>query len=98
MTSTFTFRLLKYVVAGWLLVLAAMPVAYAQHTAETEFSYAKHLSRQFPDSAFLLLKEMYSRALEKKDQLTTANCLQQMGQVSYYLGSYPKALDFHLQA
>jgi tetratricopeptide (TPR) repeat protein len=87
--------LLSCLLATWLLTPSAIR---AQNAAESDFSYTKHLSHQFPDSAFLLLKEMYSRALEKKDQLTTANCLQQMGQVSYYLGNYPKALDFHSQA
>jgi tetratricopeptide (TPR) repeat protein len=95
MKRTQVAHLLRCLLAIWLFIPT---VSRAQNPAETDFSYTKHLSHQFPDSAFLLLKEMYSKALEKKDQLTTANCLQQMGQVCYYLGNYPKALDFHNQA
>jgi len=70
----------------------------AQDTDRAELVYTEQLSKQFPDSAFLLLKEMYSQALSRKDQLGTGICLQQMGQICYYLGNYPKALEFHGEA
>jgi len=69
-----------------------------QENDRTELAYTQRLSQQFPDSAFLLLKEMYSQSIAKKDRASTATCLFQMGQICYYLGNYPKALDFHLQA
>lgn len=71
---------------------------YAQENDRTDLVYTQRLSKQFPDSAFLLLKEMYSQAISRKDRLGTGICLQQMGQICYYLGNYPKALDFHEQA
>lgn len=61
-------------------------------------SYTQQLSQQFPDSAFLLLREVYNRSIEKKDKVATGICLQQMGQVCYYLGNYSQALDFHQKA
>jgi tetratricopeptide (TPR) repeat protein len=70
----------------------------AQKKEITALLYTEQLSKQFPDSAFSLLKEVYNRSLEKKDRVSTGICLQQMGQICYYLGSYVKALDFHLQA
>ncbi len=70
----------------------------AQENDRAELAYTQRLSKQFPDSAFLLLKEMYSQSIAKKDRLGTGICLQQMGQICYYLGNFPQALDFHGQA
>ncbi|MBN9296200.1 MAG: tetratricopeptide repeat protein [Filimonas sp.] len=81
-----------------LVAIGGVQPVQSQEKDFAELQYAKRLSKQFPDSAFLLLKEVYTRSLEKKDKLATATCLQQMGQISYYLGNYPQALDFHLQA
>src|ERR1700748_269565 len=71
---------------------------YAQENDRADLVYTQRLSKQFPDSAFLLLKEMYSQALSRKDRLGTGICLQQMGQICYYLGNFPQALDYHGQA
>lgn len=65
----------------------------AQENDRAELVYTQRLSKQFPDSAFLLLKEMYEQSLSRKDRLGTGICLQQMGQICYYLGNFPKALD-----
>ncbi|HEY4337054.1 MAG TPA: tetratricopeptide repeat protein [Puia sp.] len=70
----------------------------AQEGDRAELLYTQRLSKRFPDSAFLLLREMYSQALARKDRLGTGICLQQMGQICFYLGNFPKALDFHGQA
>jgi tetratricopeptide (TPR) repeat protein len=86
---------------GRLLVavfLLTAELCLAQESDRAELVYTQRLSKQFPDSAFLLLREMYSQALVRKDRLGTAICLQQMGQICYYLGNFPKALDFHGQA
>ncbi|HEY8969625.1 MAG TPA: tetratricopeptide repeat protein [Puia sp.] len=83
---------------GLLLFLSFSDEAQVQENDRAELAYTQRLSQQFPDSAFLLLKEMYTQSLAKKDQASTAICLQQMGQISYYLGNYPQSLDFHLQA
>jgi len=71
---------------------------WAQENDRAELVYTQRLSKQFPDSAFLLLREMYEQSLSRKDRLGTGICLQQMGQICYYLGNFPKALDFHGQA
>jgi tetratricopeptide (TPR) repeat protein len=63
-----------------------------------DMNYTEQLSKRFPDSAFTLLKEKYSKSLEDKDPLTTGISLQHMGQICYYLGNYPQALDYHHQA
>ncbi|MBO9204159.1 MULTISPECIES: tetratricopeptide repeat protein [Niastella] len=87
---------------GWLMVVATVllpsSAVHAQENDRTELLHTQRLSKQFPDSAFLLLKEMYSKAIAGKDRQTMGICLQQMGQVCYYLGNYPKALDFHGKA
>jgi len=70
----------------------------AQENDRAELVYTERLSKQFPDSAFSLLKEMYGQAIARKDLVGTGICLQQMGQICYYLGNYPQALDLHLQA
>jgi tetratricopeptide (TPR) repeat protein len=77
-----------------------LPVTFlqAQENDRTELLHTQRLSKQFPDSAFLLLKEMYGKAIAGKDRQTMGICLQQMGQVCFYLGNYPKALDYHLKA
>jgi tetratricopeptide (TPR) repeat protein len=80
------------------LVLFISGMGQVQENDRTELAYTQRLSQQFPDSAFFLLKEMYSQAIVKKDKASMAICLQQMGQISYYLGNYPQALDYHLQA
>src|SRR6266850_2082513 len=84
------------VCVGLLLFISGS--GQTQENDRVELAYTQRLSQQFPDSAFLLLKEMYSQSIVKKDRASTAICLQQMGQICYYLGNYPQALDFHLQA
>lgn len=83
-------------VAGCILLPAQFIVA--QENDRSELIHTQRLSKRFPDSAFLLLKEMYSKAIAGKDMQTMGTCLQQMGQICYYLGNYPKALDYHRQA
>lgn len=80
------------ILLAWLITVAT------SLCAQDELQHTRRLSKQFPDSAFTLLKEMYSKAIAGKDRPTMGVCLQQMGQVCFSLGNYPKALDFHLQA
>ena len=80
-----------------VMLLTVLRVS-AQESDRAELVYTQRLSKRFPDSAFLLLREMYSQALVRKDRLGTGSCLQQMGQICFYLGNFPKALDFHGQA
>jgi tetratricopeptide (TPR) repeat protein len=82
----------------FVLGLVAGLRVFAQEGDRAELLYTQRLSKRFPDSAFLLLREMYSQALVRKDRLGTGICLQQMGQICFYLGNFPKAIDFHGQA
>src|ERR1700742_3289538 len=86
------------IVAALILAAVWSLGVYAQENDRADLVYTQRLSKQFPDSAFLLLKEMYEQSLNRKDRLGTGICLQQMGQICYYLGNYPKALDYHEQA
>lgn len=52
----------------------------------------------YPDSAFLALKSSYAKAIEQKDNLNAADCLQKMGQICFHFGHFPQAIEFHLQA
>jgi len=82
----------------FLLFFVQVISGQAPENDRAELVYTQRLSKQFPDSAFLLLKEMYTQSIAQKDRLGTGICLQQMGQICYYLGNYPQALDFHGQA
>jgi tetratricopeptide (TPR) repeat protein len=82
-------------------VLAALMLAITVNGQDknfTEITYTKQLSTQLPDSALLELKKMYDKATQQKDPLTMGTSLQRMGNICYYLGNYPQALDFHLRA
>jgi tetratricopeptide (TPR) repeat protein len=70
----------------------------AQDPDHAELTYTEQLSKRVPDSAFTLLKEAYSKAVEEKDMLTTGISLQRMGNICYSLGNYPQALDYHHKA
>jgi tetratricopeptide (TPR) repeat protein len=82
-------------------VLAALALAITVNGQDknfTEITYTKQLSTQLPDSALLELKKMYDKATQQKAPLTMGTSLQRMGNICYYLGNYPQALDFHLRA
>lgn len=87
-----------YYILFVIIIVVTPAITSAQENDRTELTYTQRLSKQFPDSAFLLLKEMYNKSIEKNDPIAMGTSLQQMGQVCYYLGNYPKALDFHLKA
>lgn len=89
----------RRIAAAFIALLFILPTpSHAQDNDRAELGYTQRLSQQFPDSAFLLLKEMYSQAIAKKDRPRMGTCLQQMGQICYYLGNYPQSLDYHSQA
>src|SRR6186713_2948785 len=76
-----SYRHMKY-----LFYLIFIPLlGTAQENDRAELVYTQRLSQQFPDSAMTLLKEMVSQSILKKDRLGMGICLQQMGQISYYL-------------
>lgn len=85
--------LTMYVIRFFLLLcLGGLPAMGQQLDQQEEYR------RQEPDATFLALKNAYNKAVEKKDQLAAADCLEQMGQICFHLGHYPQALDYHLKA
>lgn len=51
-----------------------------------------------PDSALIILKKDYNKALEKKDEFAEGTALQKMGQLCYNQGHYAQALNFYQRA
>ena len=68
-------------------------VASAQVLTTTE-----QLSRQYPDSAYRLIKVMLDKAISQNDKLTEGDCQQQIGLLLYHQGSYAQAINYLLQA
>ena len=62
------------------------------------FSHTGHLSRQYPDSAYRLIKVTLDKAVGQNDKPTEGDCLQQIGLLLYHQGSYGQAIDHLLQA
>jgi tetratricopeptide (TPR) repeat protein len=58
----------------------------------------KQLSQHQPDSAMVLLKKNYSRALTENRKEQEALCLQQMGWICFSQGHYKLALAYYLDA
>ncbi|GAB3643802.1 hypothetical protein GCM10027423_44390 [Spirosoma arcticum] len=65
----------------------------AQTTAATE-----QLSRQYPDSAYRLIKINLDEAIRQNDTLTEGDYRQQVGLLFYHQGSYAQAIRYLLQA
>ncbi|MVT07391.1 tetratricopeptide repeat protein [Chitinophaga tropicalis] len=78
-----------------LLCLGGLPVIYL---AAQQLEQHEEYRRQGPNTEFLALKDAYNQAVEKKDPLAAADCLEKMGEICFHLGHYPQALDYHLQA
>ncbi|MVM29230.1 tetratricopeptide repeat protein [Spirosoma sp. HMF4905] len=85
--------LLKTPYLAFWLVFGISTSATAQVLTNTE-----QLSRQYPDSAYRLIKVMLDKAISQNDQQTEGDCLQQIGLLLYHQGSYVQAIDYLLQA
>ncbi|PTT01104.1 hypothetical protein DBR11_08180 [Pedobacter sp. HMWF019] len=86
-----------------IFILAALGQVYAvqgraQINGGNLLKRTEQLSRQFPDSAFLLLRKLYATAESSKDILTAGICMQQMGQICFNEGHYAQSLDFYQRA
>ncbi|MFD2570295.1 tetratricopeptide repeat protein [Spirosoma soli] len=77
----------------FLLFLNYQPFSVAQSMADSE-----QLSRQYPDSAYRLIKVKLDKAVSQNDQRTEGICRQQLGLLFYHQGSYAQAIDYLLQA
>ncbi len=59
---------------------------------------AEELLRRQPDSAYIVLKDLYTRYTDAKDDISAGICLQKMGQIFYHQGYFAQSLDYHLGA
>lgn len=81
-----------------LLFLLPGTVNSQGSTEEAAIGRAVQLSNSRPDSAFLLLRAIHTRALDNKNNRLAGISAQQMGIICYHLGHYSPAMDYHLQA
>jgi tetratricopeptide (TPR) repeat protein len=72
-------------------------VVIAQQPGD-KLKYTSSLSKQYPDSAFLLVKNIYQDALALGDDRTLGICLQQMGEICYSQAHFAQSLDYYQQA
>jgi len=79
------------------IFLVCTGVAWAQSSA-SRLKQTLELSKRYPDSAFLMLKELNKNAAASNDERTLGISLQQMGEICYSQGHYAQALDYHQQA
>ena len=70
----------------------------AYPTNAQPLTYTEQLSRQYPDSAYRLIKANLDKAVSQNDKLIEGDCLQQIGLLLYHQGSYAQAIDYLLQA
>lgn len=80
-----------------LVCLVAWTIVRIQVSAQT-LTNTEQLSRQYPDSAYRLIKVMLDKAISQSDQRTEGDCLQQIGLLLYHQGGYVQAIDYLLQA
>lgn len=72
--------------------------AFAAEDPAIKLKYTLALSKQYPDSAFLILKKLYGQAQLSNDQRSSGICLQQMGEISSAQGHFSQSLDYFQQA
>ena len=96
--STQIFNFLKICVFWKILFCAAVPAKALQLPASPYI--IEEISSNFnkPDSVFLDLKKKYNSAIKNDHELIAAEYLQQMGEVLYFSGHYPQALNYLLRA
>ncbi|WP_312340568.1 tetratricopeptide repeat protein [Sphingobacterium sp.] len=70
-------------------------LSYAQVTS---FKDIRLLSQNHPDSAIMLVKKRYAKAVADKDLLVQASCLQAIGWLCVNQGHYGQAQDYYFQA
>lgn len=75
--------------------------AHAQTNARSSAAYLQeviNLSKNRPDSAYLLLRRINEEAVANKNDSLAGASLQHMGRIFYHFGSFPQAIRFHFQA
>lgn len=69
-----------------------------QGTLAQTLSATERLSRQYPDSAYRLIKVQLDKAISQNHKSLEGDYLQQIGLLFYHQGSYAQAIDFLLKA
>lgn len=62
------------------------------------FKDIRALSQNHPDSAIMLVKKRYAKAVSDKDLVLQGNCLQAIGWLCVNQGHYGQAQDYYFQA
>lgn len=79
------------------LIGLALWMYQPQSTAQI-LSPTEQLSRQFPDSAYRLIKRKLDKAVATGDERTQGDYFQQIGLLFFHQGSYAPAIDYLLRA
>lgn len=86
--------MLKYLSALLLVCVITLEL----RAQSVNLQAAKALAQKHPDSALIMLRQLYAKAQEQQDKTSEGLCLQQMGTICYNQGHYSQALDFYLHA
>ncbi|GAB3976199.1 hypothetical protein GCM10028806_35210 [Spirosoma terrae] len=68
------------------------------HCLSQRLSATEQLARQYPDSAYRLIKIKLDEAIAANSKLQEGDYLQQIGLLFFHQGSYAQSIDFLLQA
>jgi hypothetical protein len=79
----------------WLLALL---LSGQTHCLSQRLSATEQLARQYPDSAYRLIKIKLDEAVAANSKLQEGDYLQQIGLLFFHQGSYTQSIDFLLQA
>jgi len=71
---------------------------HAEVNPVTALNAAIQLSHRYPDSAFLIIRNIHHKANTENDEKVAGMCLQQMGKICYNQAHYAQALEYHHQA
>lgn len=78
-----------------IVQLYTSPCVKAQAPA---FKEIRLLSQNYPDSAIILVKKSYAKAVNEHNFLVQGNCLQAIGWLCVNQGHYAQAQDYYFQA
>jgi tetratricopeptide (TPR) repeat protein/DNA-binding CsgD family transcriptional regulator len=81
-----------------LFITGLQSIAWSQPVPQASLQRSQQLSLRHPDSAYMLLKDLYTHCVAEKNDVLAGQCLQQMGKICYHMGYFAQSLDYHLQA
>ncbi|MFT3824562.1 MAG: tetratricopeptide repeat protein [Chitinophagaceae bacterium] len=91
-------RFFRYILVALLHGLPVVTALQLHGSPTLTLQQAEELLRHQPDSAYIVLKDLYTHYTDLKDEINAGICLQKMGQVCYHLGYFAQSLDYHLRA